>query len=149
MPTYSFQCHSCGLQFDASIPLVKRNDPRKCECGVVAERLPPTTVSGHFKKDVTGPVPQNTGIAGLDSHIDRVIGQSAAQGREVIHERVQDKQQVLDDNPGSTGHDLSKNADGSYRVLGSDERAAHERSQAIHSGQADWRKKLKDERKSR
>jgi len=146
MPMYDFLCHSCGLRFEASVPLAKRDDPRKCECGEVAERLPPTTVSGHFKKDVTGPVPQNTGIVGLDAHIDRVIGQSAAQGREAIHERHRDKQQVLDNNPGATGHDLSKNLDGSYRVMKPEERAAHDRSQAIHGKHGEWREKDKERR---
>ena len=127
----------------------KRNDPHKCERGVVAARLPPATVAGHFTKTVTGPVPQNTGIAGLDAHIDRVIGQSAAQGREVLHERHRDKQQVLDDNPGASGHDLSRNPDGSYRVMTIAERAAHARSQAIHRKQGEWKNGIRAARRRR
>lgn len=132
MPTHEFRC-ACGLQFDAYVKLGDHTKPRVCPaCGEQAAPLVPSQVQGHFNKTVSGPVPQNTGIHDLDTHIDRVIGQSAKQGWDVAEARVRDKHGVLADNPGATGHDLSRNPDGTYRVLSAEERAAHERSQKIH-----------------
>lgn len=149
MPLYIFQCRSCGVQFDAVSSLAKRGEGKTCPaCGTVAVLVPPPTVQGHFKKEVTGPVPQNTGIHDLDTHIDRVIGQSAAQGREVIRDRHRTKQQILDDNPGLTGADLSRNPDGSYRVLRPEERAAHRRAQNIHTKHGEWKTKMQGKRRS-
>lgn len=149
MPLYEFQC-SCGLRFEAVASLAKRNDGKSCPaCGGMAGLVPPPAVQGHFKKEVSGPVPQNTGIHDLDTHIDRVIGQSAAQGREVIHDRHRTKQQVLDDNPGATGADLSRNPDGSYRVLPSKERDAHQRALGIHTKHGEWKQGLKRRRGGR
>lgn len=133
MPTYEYLC-TCGLKFDGRASLADREKPKKCPaCGEQAPLAVPSQVQGHFTHQVTGPVPQNTGIHDLDTHIDRVIGQSARQGYEVIHQRVQDKKEVLASNPGASGHDLSRNPDGSYRVLKPEERGVHERSQNIHS----------------
>jgi hypothetical protein len=61
-----------------------------------------------------------------------VIGRSAKQGRDVIDQRVREKKEMLANNPGITGHDLSRNLDGSYRVMTPDERGLHDRSQKIH-----------------
>jgi len=93
----------------------------------------PETVSGHFNKDVTGPVPQNTGIHSLDAHIDRVIGKSAAQGWDVQERRVADKKEVLRNNPDADGHDLSEEPDGSWKVLSKKERGFQDRALAINS----------------
>lgn len=140
MPTYEYQC-SCGLKFEGAAKLANRSNPKRCpSCDLEAPPVVPSQVQGHFHKEVTGPGPQNTGIQGLDIHIDRVIGQSAKQGWDVAVSRVKDKQQVLADNPGSTGRDLSRNEDGSYRVLTPQERGTHERSQAIHSAAMEWRR---------
>lgn len=131
MPTYEWQCN-CGLRFDGYAKMADRTKPKACpSCGEKAPLAPPSKVAGHFTKTVSGPVPQNTGIQGLDAHIDRTIGQSAAQGRAVIEERNRVKRQVLDANPGKKVADLSRNPDGSYRVLGEKEAAIHKRSQAI------------------
>lgn len=141
MPMYEFQCAHCGLRFDKRRPVTKRNDPLSCEgCGKAAKIIPPPTVAGHFKKNVTGPVPQNTGIHDLDTHIDRVIGQSSKQGWDVAEERKRQKEDVMASH-GVTGDYLSKNPDGSYRVLTEVEKAAHDRSQAIHGAAMSWRKK--------
>jgi len=143
MPTYEFQCN-CGLKFDGHAKLGDRS-PKACpSCGGKAPAVVPSQVQGHFRKDVTGPQPQNTGIQGLDAHIDRTIGQSAKQGWDVAERRVADKKQVLAANPGATGQDLSKQPDGSYRVLAPEERGVHDRSQAIHGAamdlaQRNWR----------
>ena len=140
MPTYEFLCQSCGLKFDGSAKLADRTKPKKCpDCNQDAPPVVPSQVQGHFSKEVTGPGPQNTGIHDLDTHIDRVIGQSAKQGWDAAEARVRDKREVLANNPGLTGHDLSRNPDGSYRVLTPEERAVHERSQAIHGAAMDWK----------
>jgi putative FmdB family regulatory protein len=132
MPTYEYQC-SCGLKFDGNAKLADRAKPKKCpSCNTDAPPVVPSTVQGHFNHQVTGPVPQNTGIHDLDTHIDRVIGQSARQGHEVIRERVKDKKELLAGTPEATGYDLSRNPDGTYRVMTPDERGIHERSQNIH-----------------
>lgn len=141
MPTYDFQC-DCGVQFEASAKMSERTQPKPCpRCGLNAKPVLPATVQGHFRKEVTGPVPQNTGIHDLDTHIDRVIGQSAAQGRAVIEERVRRKREVLQDNPGVSGHDLSRTPDGDYRVLKPEERGVHDRAQAINGAAMTWREK--------
>jgi len=133
MPLYDYQCE-CGIRFEHSVPFVKRNDPVSCyECGAPAERLMPDTVSGVFVKDVTGMGPQNSGIHSLDAHIDRVIGKSAAQGWAVQEQRVGDKREVLRQNPEATGHDLSQDPDGSWRVLSKEERGFQDRALVINS----------------
>ena len=145
MPTYVFQCQ-CGLRFDVRSSIKNRAKPRPCpDCGAVADLVPPETVSGQFKKEVTGPGPQNTGIHDLDTHIDRVIGQSAHQGWGVAEGRVKDKEAVLAAT-GATGHDLSKNPDGTYRVMSPAERAAHTRSQKIHGKATEWRTRQRPRR---
>ena len=131
MPTYEYRC-ACGLQFDGRARVEDHSKPKECpSCHQGAEPLVPSQVQGHFSKEVTGPMPQNTGIQGLDAHIDRVIGQSAKQGFDTIFERVQDKKDFIAAT-GASGKDLSKNPDGTYRVMSPEERAAHERSQANH-----------------
>lgn len=92
----------------------------------------PGTVNGFFKKEVTGPVPQNTGIHDLDTHIDRVVGQHAQQGWRAVEKRVGDKRKLIEANPGASGHDLSRNTDGTYRIMAPDERAIHDRVVALN-----------------
>ena len=134
MPVYKFQCFECGLRFDARTSMESSTKDRTCPgCSEMAKRLMPESASGHFNQKVNGPVPQNTGIHDLDTHIDRVIGQSAAQGWGVAEERVADKRRVLADNPTATGHDLSRIPEGGYEVLAPEERGVYDRAQAINS----------------
>ncbi len=98
-------------------------------CPACGKKVPPSlpaTVASTFRKDVTGPGPQNTGIHDLDTHIDRVIGQSAVQGWRVAQRRDGDKQAVLRANPGKERADLRRNTDGSYRILDPKERKEHD-----------------------
>lgn len=133
MPTLEYQC-VCGLQYESFVGVKTTNKTALCgACGEMNNPCVPSQIQGHFNKQVTGPVPQNTGIHDLDAHIDRVIGQSARQGREVIHERVSDKREILRLNPGTSGHDLSRTSDGPYRVLAPEERGVHSRGQNIHN----------------
>jgi putative FmdB family regulatory protein len=139
MPTYEYQCQ-CGVQFEARASIADREQTKPCPaCPEQGKPIPPSGVHGHFKKEVTGPVPQNTGIHDLDTKIDRVIGQSSHQGWEVAEGRKRMKQEVMH-REGVTGHDLSKNLDGSYRVLKPEERGLHERSQAIHQAAGERKK---------
>lgn len=100
--------------------------------------IPPSSVSGHFSKDVSGPSPQNTGIHDLDTHIDRVIGQSARQGWGVAAERVRDKQALVAD--GVDPKLIRKNPDGSYGEMRPEEKAVHERALQIHERAGAWRR---------
>lgn len=118
--------------------MVNRKKPHPCpSCFEPANPIPPSSVRGHFKKEVSGPQPQNTGIHDLDTHIDRVIGQSAKQGRDVIEHRVRRKQEIMY-NEGVSGDRLSKNPDGSYSVLKPEEGAAHKRALKIHEKAGEW-----------
>ena len=133
MPTYEFQCE-CGLRFESFAAMVDYQKPQKCpECGKDAPRHIPLDVQGVIQQEVTGPTPQNTGVSQIDTHIDRVIGQSAHQGWDVVGRRVEEKRQVLRRNPGTDGRTLSRNPDGSYSVLPPDERGIHERANVINS----------------
>ena len=132
MPLYDYQC-GCGLRFEASASMAKALEPSPCpECKTPAPRIVPEDVSGSFNQPVTGPGPQNTGLASLDANIDRVIGQSAQKGWAVADKRVKDKRRVLAETPGATGADLSRNPDGTYRVLAPEEKGVHDRANAIN-----------------
>jgi putative FmdB family regulatory protein len=101
---YRFQCFECGFQFDANAPMSERHEKKPCpSCGSESERLMPDGVNGFFEQDVTGPVPQNTGISQIDADIDRTIGASAKKG-----------------------------CDGSYRPMEDGERAVQARALNIH-----------------
>lgn len=127
MPSYRYQC-DCGVQFEKSVPLSKRQELQSCpECNTPSKQIVPASVDGFFNKEVTGPVPQNTGISQLDVHIDRVIGTHARQGWETHNQRVSEKSKIQ-----VGGQPLSKNPDGSYRVMKPEEQAVQERALTIH-----------------
>ena len=148
MPTYEYICE-CGVQFDGRASVADRKKPKTCpDCGEAAERVPPSMVSGQFKKDVDGAGPQNTGIHDLDTHIDRVLGQSAVQGWRVVENRVRDKQAVMAAE-GVDGHHVRRNPDGSYGVIKPEEEAVHKRVLKIHKKAGEWQRaeRKKAERK--
>lgn len=149
MAVYEWQCHECGVRFEAFTDRKNREADRPCpNCKADAQPVLPTGVTSTFKKEVTGPGPQNTGIHDLDTKIDQVIGRHAEQSREVIRHRVDDKKQLVRAT-GADGHDLSRNPDGTYRVMTAEERAIHERSQTIHGKAMDWRAEAKRRNASR
>lgn len=132
MPVYRYQCHECGLQFELACPVSSRDKEQPClSCDEMTKRMMPEGVNGFFNKDVTGPIPQNTGISGLDAHIDRTIGASAQKGWEAQNKREQEKRRILarSENEGKT---LSRNPDGSYRPMGIEERQVQARAHNIH-----------------
>jgi len=114
--------------------MAKHADPKECpECGEMAQRVMPETVNGVFGQEVSGPVPQNTGVDSIDAHIDRVIGQSAEQGRKAHIDRVNTKKSLLRDNPGATGKDITRTAEGEFRLMSSEERKARETALSINN----------------
>ena len=137
MPAYLYQCE-CGVLFEDSNPISKFKDPKSCpDCGELAARAMPDSMTGQFNLEVGGPGPQNSGVHDMDTHIDRIIGKSADQNREVHRRRVKDKKELIQ-STGATGEDLSRNPDGSYRVMAPEERDVHQRALRIHTkaGQA-------------
>ena len=131
MPIYGFQC-GCGLRFDAAAPMKDNMKPKTCpDCGKEAPRALPKDVQGVFNQPVTGPVPQNTGVSQVDANIDRAIGRSAREGWQVQEQRTAEKR-VIAEESGARGPDLSRNPDGSYRVLPKEERAIHARAVTIN-----------------
>lgn len=133
MPIYEYRC-ACGVQFERSVKFSAREDSQKCPaCKELVERLMPTRVGAVFVRNVTGPVPQNTGLSAYDAKVDRVIGQSAKQGWDAHEERQGTKAEVLRQNPEADPHALSENPDGSYRVLQESEREVQVRAHTINA----------------
>lgn len=113
MPKYRYQCE-CGVQFEARNSVSKHMLPMPCpDCEDMAPRMMPADIEGHFNKEVTGPGPQNTGIHDLDTHIDRVIGQSADQNRAVMEARSKEKRELLHRN-GWDPKRMARLPDGTY-----------------------------------
>lgn len=129
MPTYRFQCLSCGLSFTA------RGAPTltdaKCECGVVAKRTLPQGVNVTVSSGGADLRTTTVGLSGVDYNIDRAIGEASQRNWQVIADRQRDKLEVVRAN-NATGWDLSRNPDGTYRTMKPEERAASERSRQFH-----------------
>jgi len=131
--TYTYQCN-CGLRFDKYAPMANHSKPQACpECKSMASRHMPDGVNGVFHLTTSGVGPQNTGVTDLDSNLDRVVGEDAKKGWAAIEVRDRGKAQTLRDNPGSTSYDLSKNPDGSYRVMSLAEKRIHARAFTINA----------------
>jgi putative FmdB family regulatory protein len=141
MPIYVFQC-GCGIRFEASAPMKDNQKPQPCPgCGEMAERWVPEDVHGAFDIPVSGPVPQNTGATSVDTDYDRVIGTSAEQGWEVQERRYKEKVEVMR-TQGVEGSDLSRNPDGSYRVLTPEEKGVFQRGTSLNAEAMKIRKKI-------
>lgn len=136
MPVYVFQCHSCGLRFDKlfsrassaedlpSTPCTGCGDPALRQVTAAAFAF------NHPASQTRGMAPPNTGTSD-DWNYDKAIGRDAARRWGHIGQRMDRKRQVIADNPGSTGYDLSRNPDGSYRVMKPEERAKSEAGRAL------------------
>jgi hypothetical protein len=74
---------------------------------------------------------KDTGLSGVDYNFDRAVGESSKKNWQGIAQRQRDKIDVVQSN-GVTGWDLSRNPDGTYRVMTPEERAASERSREFH-----------------
>lgn len=130
MPTYRFQCNACGLSFTARAGAEVLE--YKCDCGKVAKRTLPQGIHVSVSGNVQGLGPPTTGLSGVDYNFDRAVGESSRKNWQGIAARQRDKLDVISANKGATGFDLSKQADGSYRVMAPEERAASERSREFH-----------------
>ena len=133
MAVYEYLCGECGLKFETRKPMSRSAEPEACpECGATAQKLVSQVSHTFAHQPVGGPRPQNTGVHAIDYSYDRVIGRDAEAKWKVIQERQRHKVGVIRDNPGATGHDLSRTHDGDYRVMKPEERAASERGRALH-----------------
>lgn len=130
MPLYTYQCASCGLRFEKRVGMAERST-QTCQCGQMAQQSVPDDVGFSFNQPTSGLAPQNTGLSSIDASFDRVIAQDAAQKWEIVHKRDAAKRDVLRQNPEATKADLSKNLDGSYRVMKQQERKAAEKARVI------------------
>ncbi len=130
MPTYRFQCQKCGLNFTAQ-RAVDTGEAKCSECGEMAPRVLPhgvnVTVSGGNVDTRT----ESVGISAIDYGFDRAVGESAKKNWNGIRGRQRDKLDIVRAN-NATGFDLSRNPDGTYRVMDAEERAASERSREFH-----------------
>jgi len=96
VPVYEFLCRNCGLKFEKILPMGK-NKAHECECGAEAEGIPSAFGFAFSHKPVNGPVPQNTGVHGIDYNFDQVIGRDAAEKWKVVEERNKAKDQAARD----------------------------------------------------
>ena len=129
MPTYRFQCESCGLNFAAhgKPDLVEA----KCGCGKMAGRILPSGVNVTVSGGNVDTSKDSTGLSGIDYNFDRAVGESSRKNWKGIADRQRDKLEVMQAN-GISGWDLSRNPDGTYRAMNPEERDASERSREFH-----------------
>jgi putative FmdB family regulatory protein len=133
VPIYEYLCEECGLKFDRLRKMSESDMPQPClECGTTARKLVSAANHAfvHPASQTRGMSPPSTGTSD-DYNFDKVIGRDAARRWEHIGDRIDRKKQVIKENPGATGYDLSRNHDGSYRVMGQQERASSEAGRAI------------------
>lgn len=140
MPTYRFQCQSCGLSFTSrGNPDVK---DAKCQCGQMAPRVLPQGVNVTVSGGAVNTATDTVGLSGVDYNFDRAVGASAQKNWGHIRDRQRDKIDLAQAN-GATGFDLSRNPDGTYRVMTPEERVASERARGFHFQALDKLKKDK------
>jgi hypothetical protein len=87
----------------------------------MAPRCQSGSFSFSFNQKVTAPVPQNTGVASFDRHVDRVIGQSAALGWSHFEDRQSEKRHVMREHQLESPHAVGIGPDGTYRPMTSQE----------------------------
>ena len=133
MPIYTYQC-ACGLRFERNVPMSDRAVPVSCtDCGAEASRLVPDDITGVFKLETNGPGPQNTGVSQMDAVADRAIGVDAEKGWKVVEKRQGVKSKILTQNPGVGRGDLSRQPDGSYKILAPEEKQVQKRALGINN----------------
>lgn len=132
MPTYRFQCTSCGLNFTARAAPTAPS--MKCQCGSLAGKDLPSG-SSHVAMSTAGDTtgPTTTGFSGVDYNEDRAIGEYSAKKWKVIETRRKAKEDIIRE-AGVTGFDLSRTPDGDYRVMDPRERVSSERARSWHHG---------------
>ena len=135
MPLYRYQCENCGLQFDARVSAANATEAYPClSCETPSNRLVPESMTSTYNPSGDGTIrPQNTGVNSYDANVDRVIGDHAKSSYEHISKRHARKREIIRDNPGISGHDLSRTDDNDYRILNSSERQAAETARNLHN----------------
>ena len=76
--------------------------------------------------------PTTTGFAGVDHEADRALGAYSSRKWEEIRHRTREKEDLIRVT-GVTGHDLTRNHDGTYGIMRPEERAASERARNWHN----------------
>jgi len=148
MPLYEFQCFECGLKFEK---FAKAKDQEKeCQCGSMAKRQQTGSFSFSFNQTIRDPVPQNTGVASIDHHIDRVIGKSAEMSWAAIESRNSDKREVMRDYQLDSKHAIGIDPEGHYRPITSQEIQASTVARNLNNKAMDVIKRVpKEEREKR
>jgi putative FmdB family regulatory protein len=109
MPLYQYLCGECKLRFESVGGASNASQPAACpRCSRPAPRALPGSLRTAYSAQVSGIAPQNTGLSGVDTSYDRVIGQSARQGWDAQRLRLRDKHEILRRNPGASGEDLKR-----------------------------------------
>lgn len=133
MPLYQYLCASCRLRFEVVGGTSTASQPAACpKCAKPAPRALPGNLRMAYGAKVEGVAPQNTGLSGVDTNYDRVIGQSARQGWDAQRRRVADKREILRRNPGVVGEDLKRLPDRNlYEVMPAPERALRRAAEPV------------------
>ena len=127
----------------------KATEPYPClACETPANRLVPDSMTSTYNPTGDGTIrPQNTGVNSYDANVDRVIGDHAKTSYEHISKRHARKREIIRDNPGVSGHDLSRTDEHDYRIMTADERKAAETARSLNGKAMDMisrhKKKLK------
>lgn len=136
MPIYEFGCQKCGLRFEKIAPRMTADKSATCtSCGAEAERLVSAAAFSFAHTPVNGPVPQNTGVHGIDYNADQVIGRDAAEKWKTIETRNKAKDEAIKDarreGKNVTSRDqLAKTAEG-YRPITEKERVSANENRAV------------------
>ena len=138
MPTYRFQCAGCGLNFTARGAVDVRET--LCTCGKTAGRVLPAGVNVSVSSGSKDLRTETVGLSGVDYNFDRAVGLSSRKNWLGIAGRQRDKLDVVRAN-NATGWDLSRNLDGTYRVMTPEERSASERAREFHFKVEDYARK--------
>jgi len=110
------------------MPRMTADKSHPCDCGAEATRLVSAAAFAFAHTPVNGPVPQNTGVHGIDYNPDQVIGRDAAEKWKTIEQREKVKTEAIRD-ARKQGMDvtdknqLAKTFDG-YRPITETERVA-------------------------
>lgn len=133
MPIYEHACPICEIIFERMRSMSEHDKSAKCpECDTPCPVIP--SVANHSfvfpDSQLNGMAPPNTGTS-MDWNADRTIGMDADKKWKLIQQRQSYKQRVLQNNPGATGHDLSRTPDGEYKIMKPSERKIVETGRAI------------------
>lgn len=134
MPVYEFCCPECNIIFERLKKMSESDDPHPCpECQVPAGKIPSVANHkfSHPASQTRGMAPPSTGTSD-DFNYDKVIGRDAEKKHKVIQDRQAHKRSIIRDNPGATGHDLSRTHDGTYAVMKPEQRRVVETARENH-----------------